>query len=459
LFRAEKPIEGRARRSTHALAIDSGVRLLSTRSSATSGGDQALSTPKKPGTDLAALKARLAKKTAGAAEEVPPPGQVAGQSAGHPAAHDVPPPGQAYAPPPMHDVPPPGQAYAPPPMHDVPPPGQAYAPPPPGQAYAPPMHDVPPPGMQAQQYAAPAPQPSYADPSYGATAGSSMGGFDPDAGVIDGGPEIKPRGSTGLVMLAAFGAMCLGGILGWLGNTIKSKQERIDQGKAKGEVMIQQVLAISEARKSVSLAMEDLKKEVAQDPAGSADKVTTLLVTSFDKQPQVSELFGWQLASVDPAGVKAAFQLYEQVSELQTNLSLMAKILGGYGTIMKVGGPTLFGVTHGPSGVQLVAITDTLCGPPPAEGQPPKAEGLKSCGADAGNAIGYNVSDLSGGEASFAPRGVGQGQVQVLLAEGKAYEYAIGIEQGNNAANFYKMALKRYSDDPNVDGSQSADGG
>jgi hypothetical protein len=343
------------------------------------------------------------------------------------------------------------------------------------------MHDVPPPGMQAQQYAAPAPQQSYtAEASYGSSAASSMGGFDPDAGIIDGGPEIKPRGSTGLVMLAAFGAMCLGGVLGWLGNTIKSKQERIDQGKAKGEVMIQQVLAISEARKSVSLAMEDLKKEVAQDPAGSADKVTTLLVTSFDKQPQVSELFGWQLASVDPAGVKAAFQLYEQVSELQTNLSLMAKILAGYGPIMKVGGPTLFGVTHGPSGVQLVAITDTLCGDPPAEGQELKAEGLKSCGGDSSKAIGFKVSDLGGGEASFAPRGVGQGQVQILLAEGKAYEYAIGLEQGNNAANFYKMALtrveesltemnaaeekalvslKRYSDDPNVDGSQSAEGG
>lgn len=443
-----------------------------------------MSTPKKPGTDLAALKARLAKKTAGTAEDVPPPGQVSAP------APEVPPPGQAYVAPPMHDVPPPGQmagqGY---PMHDVPPPG-GYMPEPvmhdvpaPGHVH---MRDVPPPGMQqAPMQAAPMPQPSYSgghgsgghgsDASYG---GSSMG-FDPDAGLIDGGPEIKPRGNKGLVLVAAFGAMCLGGIVGWLGNTIKSKQDRIDQGRAKGEKMIAQVVAISEARKSVSLAMEDLKKDVAQDPAASADKVTTLLVSSFDKQPQVSELFGWQLASVDPAGVKAAFQLYEHASELQTNLSLMAKILSGYGPVMKVGGPSLFGVTFGPSGAQMVAITDTLCGDA-ADGQELKAEGLKSCGADADRAVGYKVSDLSGGEPTFAPRGTGQGQVQVLLAEGKTYEYAIGLEQGNNAANFYKMALtrveesllemnaaeekalaslKRYSDDPNVDGSQSAEGG
>jgi hypothetical protein len=482
LFRAEKPIDGRARRSAHALAIDSGVRHLSTRSSATSGGDQALSTPKKPGTDLAALKARLAKKTAGAPEDVPPPGQVAAPAPEvpppgmpmHAPMPEVPPPGRVHAPPPMYDVPPPGMQA---PMHDVPPPGHAY----------PAMHDVPPPGMQVPMQppmSAPMPAPmptrSQGGDPFGGGSSASMGGFDPDAGLIDGGPEIKPRGSKGLVMLAALGAAALGFAIGWLSHTITSKQGLIDQGKAKGEKMIEQVVAISEARKSVSLAMEDLKKDIANDPVGSADKVTTLLTSSFDKQPQISELFGWQLASVDPAGIKAAFQLYQQLNELQSNLSLMAKTLGSYGEIMKVGGPTLFGVTIGPSGAQMVAVVESLCGAPPPEGQPLKAEGLRSCGGDSDKAIGYRVSDLSGGEATFAPRGLGQGQVQLLLAEGKTYEYAIGLEQGNNAANFYKMALtkvegnleemngaeekalaalKRYSDDPNVDGSQSAEGG
>ncbi|MEM7154855.1 MAG: hypothetical protein AAF799_18540 [Myxococcota bacterium] len=456
-----------------------------------------MSKPKKPGTDLAALKARLAKKTKSAdapAAEVPAPGQVAAPAApapevpapGQVAAPEVPAPGEVAAPAAAApEVPPPGQVAAP----DVPPPGEVAAPvpevPPPGQVAAP---DVPPPGqpveaaVQAaahaeQHYQAPAaPAPTQTDDNpFG--AGGGMGGFDPDAGLIDGGPEIKPRGGKGIVIFAALIAAGIGGVGGWLGHTINSKQGQIDQGKAKGKVMVDQVGKISEARKTVSLGMEDLKKEVAQDPAAAADKVSGLMSKAFDKQPQISELFGWQLASVDPQGVKATFQLYEQVTDLQNDLGLMAKVLHGYGKVMKVGGPSLYGVTFGPKGAQLVAVSDSLCGAPPAEGDKPPAEGeapkLKPCGAEAAKAIAYKVNDLSG-EPKVMMRGMGPGQVVLLLAEGKVYEYAIGIEQGNNAANFYKMALgrveeslaemdkseekaltalKKYADDPNVDGS------
>lgn len=443
-----------------------------------------MSKPKKPGTDLAALKARLAKKTAGA-EDVPPPGQVAA-----PPMPEVPPPG--YAPEPAYDVPPPGQVAAP--AYDVPPPGQPamHDIPPPGQVAAPAAgFDVPPPGMQsappmqAPMQAAPvmqAPPQMQGGMQTGDPYGASMGGFDPDAGLIDAGPEIKPRGGKGIVAFAAVLAMGIGIVGGWIGHKIVSTQDRIDQGMSKGEKMVAQVEAISEARKTVSLAMEDLKKDVAQDPPAAAEKVTTLLTSAFDKTPQMSELFGWQLASVDPAGVKAAFQLYDQLEQLQTNLSLMAKILGNYGQQMKVGGPSLYGVTFGPSGARLVAITDSLCGELPAEGAPAEGGGeggggatLKSCGNETSKAVAYMVTDLSGGEPSRAPRGTGENQVVVLLGEGKVYEYAIGIEQGNNAANFYKMALgsveasltemngaeekalnalKKYAESPNVDGPQ-----
>ncbi|MCX4245647.1 hypothetical protein [Paraliomyxa miuraensis] len=431
-----------------------------------------MSKPKKPGTDLAALKARLAKKTAGT-DDIPPPGHVAAPEVpppGHVAAPEVPPPGQVAVP--AYDVPPPGYVpepampEVPPPgqvaMHDIPPPGMQV--PPPGMQMPPPGMQAPPPGMQAQMPMQPT--------DYG-------GGFDPDAGLIDSGPEIKPRGSKGLVVFAALGAFVLGGLFGWIGHNNIGKRERIEQGKAKGEKMVAQVVAVSDARKTVSLAMEDLKKDVAQDPAAAAEKVTTLLTSAFDKQPQISEMFGWQLASVDPAGVKATFQLFAQVTELQKNLSLMAKVLGGYGAVMKVGGPALYGVTMTSGGARLVAIVDSLCGEVPPEGEPPpEGGGLKSCGGDSSKAVAYKIIDMGGGDATVAPRGVAENQVTVLLADGKAYEYAIGIEQGNNAANFYKMALgqveasleemnaaeekalaslKRYAEDPNVDGS--AEGG
>lgn len=430
-----------------------------------------MSTPKKPGTDLAALKARLAKKTAGGAEEVPPPGQVAAPEPAHaPAMPDIPPPGQVQAP--MHDIPPPGYAAPEPVMQHVPPPG---------------MQQVPPPGMQMQApVQAPmqaAPPPSYqAEASYGGASSmgsmsniSNMGGFDPDAGLIDGGPEIKPRGSKGLVLLAAMGAMALGLVVGWLGNTITAKRERIDQGKAKGEKMVEQVSAVSEARKSVSLAMEDLKKDVAENPTAAAEKVTALLGGELTKQPQVSEMFGWQLASVDPGGVKAVFVLYQKLNDLQGNLQVLANFLTSYGGIMKVGGPQLFGITFTAEGGKMVIITKGLCGE-----AADKPETLKPCGGDEmGKAVAFEIQEF-GSEPKVVARGAGEGQAVMLVPEGSVYSYAIGLEPGKNAANLYKVmlgrveenltemngaeekalaALAKYSDDPNVDGSQSAEGG
>jgi hypothetical protein len=421
-----------------------------------------LSTPKKPGTDLAALKARLAKKTAGATDDVPPPGQVAPEA--HAPAMEIPPPGQVQAPiMQAHDVPPPG--YVPEPvMQHVPPPGQ--------------VQHVPPPGMQIQApMQAQAPAPSYrSDASYGSgsmSAGASMGGFDPDAGLIDGGPEIKPRGSKGLVMLAAFAAMLLGVVLGWLGNTITSKRANIDAGRAKGEKMVEQVVAVSDARKSVSLAMEDLKKDVAENPTAAADKVTALLTGELTKQPQMSEMFGWQLASVDPAGIKAVFVLYQKLNDLQGNLQVLANFLTSYGSIMKVGGPQLFGITFTAEGGKLVIITKGLCSE-----TPDKPETIKPC-EDLSKAVAFETQEF-GSEPKVMARGAGEGQAILLVPDGSVYQYVVGLEPGKNAANLYKVmlgrvdenltemngaeekalaALAKYSEDPNVDGSQSAEGG
>jgi hypothetical protein len=375
---------------------------------------------------------------------------------------EIPPPGQVHVP--MHDVPPPGYMSEPA-MHDVPPPGHAHH----G------MRDIPPPGMQMQAPVQAMPMPSQHGGGYGSsTSMGSMGGFDPDAGVIDSGPEIKPRGNKGLMMVAAVGAMAVGAMVGWLGHTITSKRERIDQGRAKGEKMVEQVAAVSEARKSVSLAMEDLKKDIAQDPAGSADKVTALLTGDLEKQPQLSEMFGWQLASVDPGGVKATFQLYQELSELQANLRVLANFLTTYGSIMKVGGPSLFGITFTADGGRLVIITKGLCGE-----AIDKPDTLKPCAEDVSKAIAFEIQEF-GSEPKVVPRGTGENQAVLLVPDGTVYQYAVGLEPGKNAANLYKVmigrvdenltemngaeekalaALSKYAEDPNVDGSQSAEGG
>lgn len=219
--------------------------------------------------------------------------------------------------------------------------------------------------------------------------------------------------------------------------------------------------------------MEDLKKEVAENPTAAAEKVTALLSGELSKQPQVTEMFGWQLASVDPGGVKAVFHLYQKLNDLQGNLQVLANFLTSYGSIMKVGGPSLFGITFTANGGRLVIITKGLCGEDPT-----KPETLKPC-EDLSKAVMFETQEF-GGEPKVMPRGTGEGQAVMLVPDGSVYQYVVGLEPGKNAANLYKVmigrvdenltemngaeekaltALSKYSEDPNVDGSQSAEGG
>gem|GEM_PF-1475402 len=461
-----------------------------------------MSKPKKPGTDLAALKARLAKKTKGAdaPADVPPPGQVAEPA---PAA-DVPPPGQV-AQPPAPEVPPPGEVAAPPPAADVPPPGQAYQHevPAPGQPMeaAPPPQPAPEPQYDAYQaapvpepapMAAPAPAPApMGDPDDPFGGGAPAVGFDPDAGLIDAGGDVAPRGSKGLVIFAALLAAGIGGVAGFLGNKIMGTQERVDAGTAKGAKMVEEVTAVSNIRKGIAVQWDDVKKTIASDPKAGAEKVTSLLTESFDKHPQVGALFGWQLASVHPVGVKKTFELYEETSRLKTDLGILAGFTASHADALKAaGGPTLFGVVFKSNGAVMVEAIQPLCGeaPKPAEGGEggEGAEGggggdgkidpaaLKPC-EDAGKAVAYKARTSVGAEAkeSIVLRGYEKGQMQLLLPEGGIYNYAVGLEPNKNALKILdslltrvkerldamnkaeKIALKaleNYADNPTVDG-------
>lgn len=454
-----------------------------------------MSKPKKPGTDLAALKARLAKKTkaaepAPAAADVPPPGQVAQA----PAA-DVPPPGQVAAP----DVPPPAEpapeAYAPP--ADVPPPGyvEPAAPdvPAPPQAY--PEAAPVPGGMPQPEYAAPpqaqvpmaAPAPAPApmgDPDDPFGSGGGGGGFDPDAGLIDSGGEVAPRGSKGLVVFAALLAAGLGGVAGFLGNKIIGTTERVDAGAAKGARMVEEVEAVSKVRKGIAINWDEVKETISKDPKAGAERVTTLLTEGFDKHPQVDALFGWQLASIHPMGIKKTFELYDETNRLKGDLSILAGFLTAHVDALKAaGGPTQFGVVFKSTGAVMVQAIQPLCGEAPAaaaEGEaPPKLDPatLKPC-EDPSKAVAYKARTSVGADPkeSLVMRGYDKGQMQLLLPEGGIYNYAVGLEPTKNALKIRdslltrvvdrleamnkaeKIALKaleNYADNPTVDGEGS----
>lgn len=382
-----------------------------------------MSTPKKPGTDLAALKARLAKKT-GKAPPAPAP------AAAPPAAA---PPAGAHAGVPAE--PPMAEPAAP--AADIPAPGQVAAPPP-----------------------EPAPAPTGDDPFGAGTAAA----FDPNEGVIDAGGEIAPRGNKGIVILAALGAALFGVAVGWQAHNITSTKERVEIGKAKGSQMVAEVQQVSDARKTISLKMEDFKKAMATDPKAGGDLLMQTMGETFEKHPQVDALFGWQLGSVHSSGIQRTFDLYEEANGLKLDLGYLAGFISQNTEALKAaGGPTLFGAMAGKNGVTLVAISKFVCN---LEEQTPCPQGKE------GDAVGFGIHTAIGGEETVVPKGTEENQVVPLLPTGTVYNYAVGLEPAKNAQKVYASlyarvnerleamnkaerialrALENYAEDPTVD--------
>ncbi len=346
---------------------------------------------------------------------------------------------------------------------------EAFIPAPGEQA---PMMDIPAPGEVAQPRAATPAAPSRRsfEAEEGAAPFATGGGsFDPTAGIIggDSGGEIQARGNKGLVALAAGGALVVGILFGYVGNQITSKGALVEQGKAKGAIMFEEATKVAEMRKGISLKMQELNKTIQTDPAKGATELVTLLTTNFDKAPQVDQLFGWQLAAVHSEGIKKTFDLYEEANGLKVDLGYLAGFVNNNVKALAAGGPQRFAVRFGPKGVTLVELLDAVCGDPKTP--TPCAAGTEPAG--------WNIRTDTGGAPSFATVGTGEGQIQPLSPEGTIYGYIVGLNPENNAKIVVGSllgrinerleamskaegralkALKRYSDDPNVD-SPAAD--
>ena len=407
-----------------------------------------MNAPKKPGTDLSALKARLAKKPGGDAAPAPE-AAPAPVSAPAPAAKAAGPKAPSRKPPADPNfIPAPGEQA---PAAFIPAPGEV----------APPQMDLPAPGEVAQ----PAPARRQVQADDGTPVGATGGGFDPNAGVIgDGGGEVQARGNKGLIALASGAALLMGLLLGYLGNQITSKGALRDQGKAKGEVMYGEVTKVSEMRKGISLKMADLSKQISTDPAKGAAELVTMLTTNFEKAPQVDQLFGWQLAAINADGLKKTFDLYDEANGLKIDLGYLANFVNGNVKALATGGPRQFAVQFKGRGVQLVERLDPLCGDPKAPA---------ACAEGKDEPIGFNVRADTGGAPAPALIGTEEGMIQPLSADGSVYAYIVGLNPENNAKIVVGSllgrinerleamakaetralkALRKYADDPNVDG-------
>lgn len=421
-----------------------------------------MNAPKKPGTDLSALKARLAKKSEAAAPE-PAAAAPAAAAPSKPAAKppsfkkpapaggDIPAPGEVAL-----DIPPPGEVAAPPPM-DIPAPGEVALPPQPQPVAAAPVAAEPPRRKSLED---------------GTPFGTTVGGFDPNAGLIGGADigDVTPKGNKGLIVLASAAALAFGVAIGWIGNKITSKGDLVTQAKKKGGDMYTEANKVSDMRKGISTKIDDIQKQVAADPAKGAQALADLMKTSFEKTPKVDDLFGWQLAGIGPEGIKRTFDLYEEANGLRLDLGYLTNFVSGNAkALTETGGPRLFAIKFKKDGsVVLVERGDAMCGE------------AKCADGKEGEATGYQVREAVNAEFATAAKGVDEGQVMPLSGDSQIYGYVVGLNPENNAklvsaSLFAKVkgrleemskaekralkALQSYSDDPNVDGGGPADPG
>jgi len=397
-----------------------------------------LNTPKKPGTDLAALKARLAKKSKD------------GDEAAAPAAAEAPPADQA---------PPPADFGAPAQQHYEPE-SQAYEPPA-APAFAP---------AEVQRAAAVAPP--VAAPSFNAPSDDPFGG--PSNATYDSGPdvggEVPGRSNVGVIAFAGIIFLGIGLGVGWLGHKIVSGGEKLEAAKAKGKEMLAEVNEVANARKDVAVKLEtEVGKLVLEDPAAGSAAIVALLQESFAKFPRIENLYGWQLAGIHKTGIAKTFELYEKSNRVKIELAALAGFLAENADALKAsGGPVSFGVKFTADGAQLVALTGALCGESAAD-----LAALKPC-EDPSKAVAFKVQESIGAEEKTLVRGTGADQAVFLAPSGQIYNYAIGLEPAKNAAKVRDFMWKRvkesvdelatteatvikamsnYSDNPDVDGS------
>ena len=428
-------------------------------------GKKPLSSSKKPGTDLAALKARLAKKTKGKGADAPaePQPPVAPAAPVQEAAAPVPEPQPAYHEAPAQQLPPPGQV--------------APAPEPQPQYEAPPQQAAPDP-MGGMGQAAPAMAPPSDDP-FGGGAGS----FDPSDGVLEVGGDVPSKSNVGLMIFAGLLGAVFGGIAGYLGYKMVDNGERKAAASAKGAAMATAVQGVIDARIDVSNQMEALTKKMQGDPKGAAADIETLLSDKWENQVKVPQLFGWQLAAIHPNGVKRTFELFEEASRIKKDLQYLQAFLASQPeALLKGNGPSQFAILFQKGKGKLVAALEPMCagapaGEAPKEGEKPKPVAPVKCAqGDFSKAVAFKILDKieDPPKPIIVPRGTGEGQAVLLSTDGGIYGVAVGMEPNRNAVIYRnalvtrindhleqmvkveksaKKALEKYAEDPTVDGS------
>jgi hypothetical protein len=397
-----------------------------------------LSEPKK-GKDLSALKARLAKKaaTGDGPDDAPAPPEAA-------AAIDVPPPGEVRAA--VANIPAPGEVR--PAMPDIPAPGEVRKP-----------FDIPAPGEVRRPDPAPVAAPAGRD-AISEDLFSGGRAFDPNAGVIDDVGEIKARSNMGLPIFAGLIGIVVGLGLGWMGHKVIDSTARVNSAKAKGAEIAERVASIEEARAKVALKIGDAEEAIiAKDGA----KMSEALLELNDEPVDVADLFGWQMATMDPEAVKAFLRLANGYNSMIFQAGFIKAIAETKKEVLtaQVGGPASYVTVRMSEGNQVVMAENVsaVCAeiPEAVEGaEPVDYSKLERCKDDISGATAFEIRTEPGGPTSYAAAD----SVSLLVPNG-IYTFAIGTNPDKIVVEdvmFRIGTLKKLADDLKRSSEKAAEG-
>ncbi len=200
--------------------------------------------------------------------------------------------------------------------------------------------------------------------------------------------------------------------------------------------------AIGNMRKKVAVDWEPMRGVIAQDPEAGAERIMTLLRENFVEHPRVDDLFGPELASLDPDTIKRTFELYERVNRLRTDLATLAAFVDSNADALRAGGgPAVFGVVFNKTGAVLVKADAPLCG-----SRKLTPDSLGPCD-EPSKAVAYQGGpSLTADESSIIRRGRRDGEMQLLVPQGAIYRYAIGLEPDKHALRVMDTMVRRIQE-------------
>ncbi|MCA9684108.1 MAG: hypothetical protein KC457_18050 [Myxococcales bacterium] len=360
---------------------------------------------------------------------------------------------------------------------DIPAPGEVIKPvdiPAPGEVKKP--IDIPAPGQVLQPEPAVAAAPAAAAQPQGDIAEDPFSGgaaFDPDAGVIaDIGGDVGGKSNIGLPIFAGLIGILVGVGLGWMGHKATDSGGRHEAAIKKAATIQEKVEEIEKTRALIALKVGDAEEALK---AKDGDKAVAALDELEPTFIELGDLFGWQMAAMDPKIIKKIFDLAEANNSMQIDVGILKGWVGTNKDVLvdRIKGPNAFVVITNPEagGAILAEYVSAICEdiPDPLP-EDFKVDSLKKCENEAIlKANAYEVRTEVGGGTSLVPGAT----ATLMTPAGGIYNYAIGQTPEANAKGYFDLrmgklkgeldgmvklkdealeGISNYTNDPQLDG-------